>query len=54
MTYRSYRADCLFVEDRAVSLPSAAALGIRTIHHTDAAATVAQLDALLGGTTPGK
>jgi putative hydrolase of the HAD superfamily len=39
--------DCVFVDDHAVNLPPAEALGIRTIHHTDAAETVAQLDALL-------
>jgi putative hydrolase of the HAD superfamily len=44
--------DCVFVDDHAVNLPPAEALGIRTIHHTDAAATVEQLDVLLGCATP--
>jgi putative hydrolase of the HAD superfamily len=43
--------DCVFVDDRAVNLPPAAALGIRTVHHTDAAVTVSRLDALLGNVT---
>lgn len=44
--------ECVFVDDHAENLPPAQALGIRTIHHTDAAATVAQLDALLGCAIP--
>jgi putative hydrolase of the HAD superfamily len=44
--------DCVFVDDHAVNLPPAEALGIRTIHHTDAAAPVSQLDALLDCATP--
>lgn len=43
--------DCVFVDDHAQNLPPAKALGIRTIHHTDADVTVAQLDALLGRVT---
>lgn len=43
--------DCVFVDDHAQNLPPATALGIRTIHHTDADVTVAQLDALLGRVT---
>ncbi|WP_329137330.1 HAD family phosphatase [Streptomyces sp. NBC_01476] len=43
--------DCVFVDDHAVNLPPAEALGIRTIHHTDATATVAQLDELLACAT---
>ncbi|MEC3996089.1 HAD-IA family hydrolase [Actinacidiphila sp. DG2A-62] len=39
--------DCVFVDDRAANLPPAEALGIRTIHHTQVAETLAQLDALL-------
>lgn len=37
---------CVFVDDRAQNLPPAAELGIHTLHHTDAEATVARLDAL--------
>jgi putative hydrolase of the HAD superfamily len=44
--------ECVFVDDHAENLPPAGALGIRTIHHTDAAATVTQLDALLDCATP--
>jgi putative hydrolase of the HAD superfamily len=44
--------ECVFVDDHAVNLPPAEALGIRTIHHTDATVTVAQLDALLERTMP--
>jgi putative hydrolase of the HAD superfamily len=43
--------DCVFVDDHAANLPPAEALGIRTIHHIDAAETVAQLDTLLGCAT---
>ncbi|MGW2837697.1 HAD-IA family hydrolase [Streptomyces sp. NPDC001493] len=40
--------ECVFVDDRAVNLPPAEALGIRTVHHTtDPEATAAYLDALL-------
>ncbi|SEG85803.1 putative hydrolase of the HAD superfamily [Actinacidiphila yanglinensis] len=39
--------DCVFVDDHAANLPPAEALGIRTIHHTDAAATLRQLEVLL-------
>jgi putative hydrolase of the HAD superfamily len=42
--------ECVFVDDHAVNLPPAEALGIHTIHHTDAAATVAQLHTLYGFT----
>jgi putative hydrolase of the HAD superfamily len=44
--------ECVFVDDHAENLPPAMALGIRTIHHTDAAATVKQLDALLACAIP--
>ncbi|MBM9508048.1 HAD-IA family hydrolase [Streptomyces sp. KK5PA1] len=40
--------ECVFVDDHAENLPPAAALGIKTIHHTDADVTAEQLDALLG------
>ncbi|MGJ3558653.1 HAD-IA family hydrolase [Streptomyces sp. INA 01156] len=41
-------AECVFVDDHPENLPSAEALGIRTIHHTTAPeGTAAQLDALL-------
>lgn len=43
-------ADCVFVDDRAANLPPAEALGIRTIHHSEVAVTIAQLDALLDRT----
>lgn len=39
-------ADCVFVDDQPVNLPPAEALGITTIHHTDPAKTIAQLQAL--------
>jgi putative hydrolase of the HAD superfamily len=43
---------CVFVDDHAENLPPAEALGIRTIHHTDATATVARLEELLGLAIP--
>ncbi|ATL32274.1 HAD-superfamily hydrolase subfamily IA, variant 3 [Streptomyces formicae] len=39
--------ECVFVDDHAKNLPPAEALGITTIHHTDAAVTAARLDELL-------
>lgn len=45
-------SDCVFVDDHAENLPPAQALGIHTLHHTDAAATVAQLNALLDCAAP--
>jgi putative hydrolase of the HAD superfamily len=39
--------ECVFVDDHAVNLPPAEALGITTIHHTDPDDTVRRLDALL-------
>lgn len=44
--------ECVFVDDHAQNLLPAAALGIRAIHHTDAAATVAELDSLLACVAP--
>ncbi|WP_328913495.1 MULTISPECIES: HAD-IA family hydrolase [unclassified Streptomyces] len=44
--------DCVFVDDHAINLPPAEALGIHTIHHTDATETVTQLDTLLNCATP--
>ncbi|MFJ6015394.1 HAD-IA family hydrolase [Streptomyces sp. NPDC092952] len=41
---------CVFVDDHAVNLPPAAALGISTVHVTDEDAAVAELEALLGVT----
>jgi putative hydrolase of the HAD superfamily len=41
-------SECVFVDDRAINLPPARALGMRTVHHTtDPAATASVLDALL-------
>lgn len=42
--------ECVFVDDHPRNLPPAEQLGIRTIHHTDAAQSARQLDALLEGT----
>jgi len=39
---------CVFVDDIAHNLPPARALGMATIHHTDNAATLAELERLLG------
>lgn len=41
---------CVFVDDHAINLPSAAELGITTVHATDEDAAVAELEALLGVT----
>ncbi|MFC9699602.1 HAD-IA family hydrolase [Streptomyces sp. NPDC056943] len=41
---------CVFVDDHAVNLSPAAALGISTVHVTDEGAAVAELEALLGVT----
>ncbi|MFF5718527.1 HAD-IA family hydrolase [Streptomyces buecherae] len=41
-------SQCVFVDDHAVNLPPAAALGITTVHATDEARTVAELEVLLG------
>ncbi len=42
-------ADCVFVDDQAVNLPPAQALGITTIHHTDPVETIAKLQELFVG-----
>ena len=39
---------CVYVDDLAFNLEPAAALGMATVHHTDAATTVAELERLLG------
>ncbi len=41
-------AQCVFVDDLPFNLPPAAELGMATVHHTDAQATVAELERLLG------
>lgn len=41
---------CVFVDDHAVNLPPAAELGITTVHMTDEATAVAELETLLGVT----
>ncbi|MBQ0983510.1 HAD-IA family hydrolase [Streptomyces sp. F63] len=43
--------ECVFVDDHAQNLPPAEALGIRTVHHTDAGSTATQLDAFLSART---
>ena len=40
-------AQCVFVDDLPFILPPARELGMATIHHTDAASTIEQLEALL-------
>ncbi|OIV36081.1 hypothetical protein BIV57_18145 [Mangrovactinospora gilvigrisea] len=40
---------CLFVDDTAVNLPPAAAVGMRVLHHVDPAATCRTLNRLLDG-----
>lgn len=45
--------ECVFVDDHLRNLPPAAALGIRTVHHTnDPVATATLLDSLLPDTNP--
>jgi epoxide hydrolase-like predicted phosphatase len=39
---------CVYVDDLAGNLKPARAMGMTTLHHTDAAATVAELERLLG------
>lgn len=39
---------CVYVDDLAFNLEPAAALGMATVHHVDAATTVAELERLLG------
>jgi len=41
-------AECVYVDDLPFNLTPARELGMRTIHHTDSAATVAELERLLG------
>lgn len=41
-------ADCVFVDDLPRNLAPAAELGMATVHHTDSAATVAEIARLLG------
>jgi epoxide hydrolase-like predicted phosphatase len=43
-------SSCVFIDDIAHNLPPAGALGMATIHHTDNAATLAELERLLGVT----
>jgi epoxide hydrolase-like predicted phosphatase len=40
--------DCVFVDDLPFNLVPAAELGMATVHHTDAATTIPQLERLLG------
>jgi epoxide hydrolase-like predicted phosphatase len=40
---------CVFVDDLAFNLDPARELGMAAVHHTSAAATLAELDELLGG-----
>jgi HAD superfamily hydrolase (TIGR01509 family) len=39
---------CVLVDDMAANLPPAADLGMTTVHHTDSAATVHELERVLG------
>lgn len=41
-------ADCVFVDDLTRNLGPAAELGMATVHHTDSAVTVAEINRLLG------
>lgn len=41
-------ADCIFVDDHALNLPPAGALGITTVHAVSEASTVKLLEELLG------
>ena len=41
-------ADCVFVDDLPFNLEPAAALGMGTVHHVQSAATIAELERLLG------
>ena len=41
-------AQCVFVDDLPFNLPPAQELGMSVVHHTDAAATIAALERLLG------
>jgi epoxide hydrolase-like predicted phosphatase len=40
--------DCVYVDDLPFNLPPAAELGMATVHHTDTAATIPELERLLG------
>jgi FMN phosphatase YigB (HAD superfamily) len=40
--------ECVFVDDLPFNLPPAQELGMATVHHTDAAATIAELEPMLG------
>ena len=42
------RRACVYVDDLALNLEPAGALGMATVHHTEAATTVAELERLLG------
>ena len=39
---------CVYVDDLPFNLPPAAELGMATVHHTETAATIAELERLLG------
>ncbi len=41
-------AECVFVDDLPFNLPPAQELGMATVHHVDPAATIAELERLLG------
>jgi epoxide hydrolase-like predicted phosphatase len=41
-------ADCVFVDDLPFNLKPAQQLGMAAVHHTDAAATIDELERLLG------
>ena len=41
-------ADCVYVDDLAFNLTPAEEIGMAVVHHTDAAITIPQLEALLG------
>ncbi|HUA12240.1 MAG TPA: HAD family phosphatase [Solirubrobacteraceae bacterium] len=41
-------SDCVYVDDLAFNLEPAAQLGMATVHHTEAAASIPQLERLLG------
>ncbi|MGI8507046.1 MAG: HAD family hydrolase [Solirubrobacteraceae bacterium] len=41
-------AECVFVDDLPFNVKPAAELGMATVHHTDAAATIGELERLLG------
>ena len=45
-------AACVFVDDLAFNLEPARELGMAVVHHTAAAATLAELDELLAGLAP--